>query len=60
MTDGQSVKRCKINFGNSVYKVFIIYEYVIWGRRELLIENDGAQNRPKDARVRSLGYLHLD
>jgi len=51
LTDGQSVKRCKVNFGNSVYKVFIIYEYVVWGRRELLLERDGAQNRPKDARV---------
>jgi len=60
MTDGQSVKRCKVNFGNSVCEVFIIYDYGIRGRRELLIESDGAQNRPKDARVRSLGYLHLN
>jgi hypothetical protein len=56
LTDVQSVKSCKVNFGNSLYKVFIIYEYAIWGRCELLIERDGAQNRPKDARVWSLEY----
>jgi hypothetical protein len=43
--------RSRVNFGNSVYKVFIIYEYLLYWRREgfeLLLERDVAQNPHKD------------